>query len=338
MHSFNHFSDLPTEIRIKIWRLSLQPRVVEVWYDADADCCRTTSRPPALLHVNREARAEALHQGWYRRAFRTSSRPRDHYIYFSSALDVLYLPRHGLMGYDDAARDFAVHVRDTAEHVRALAIDHVRADTIRPWEPYNKLMLLFSFPHIQEAILVVGSSPLPSSSPSSPSSSPRLSASYDRRVFQHRAQGSIESAESIHAAALSLSPSSSSLSSFTSSCSPPSSPSSSATATATATATPAAKGVVELVDPQGDTSVIMTVIDNVIESFSRVIEATAAANSNDITLMTDKEDGYTNLRTYPSIPSLIPKAIAYQQQQQRQRRRQRHRQATLTTSPRVTEE
>ncbi|CAK7222534.1 hypothetical protein SBRCBS47491_004896 [Sporothrix bragantina] len=324
MDSFAYFQDLPAELRIKIWRVSRQPRVVEVWYDVDADCCRTTSRPPALLHVNREARAEALHQGWYRRAFRTLSRPRDHYIYFSPALDVLYLPRHGLMGYDDAARDFAVHVRDTAEHVRALAIDHVRADTIRPWEPYNKLMLLFSFPHIQEAMLVVGSSSLPGlssaspASPPSPSSSPLLPASYDRRVFQQRSQESIESAESINAAASSSTSSSSSSSPILS-----------------AMAAPEGKGVVELVDPQGDASVIMGVIDNVIESFSRVIEDTAAANNDNISSMMDKEDGYIPVRTYPNIPSLIPKAIAYQRQQ-RQRQRRRHRQAIIT-GPRVAE-
>ncbi|CAK7199728.1 hypothetical protein SEUCBS139899_002411 [Sporothrix eucalyptigena] len=296
MDSFKYFQDLPAELRISIWRMSRQPRVVEVWYDAEADCCRTTSRPPAILHVNRESRAEALHQGWYRQAFRTRSRPRDHYIYFSTALDVLYLPRHGLMGYDDAARDFAVYVRDTAEHVRALAIDHVRADTIRPWEPYNKLMLLFSFPHIQEAMLIVGSSSLPSSSSplSSSPSSPSLSASYDRRVFRRRSQESIESAESIHAASSSPSPI-------------------------------RTKGEFELVDPQGDASVIMGVIDNVIESFSRVIEATAEANNENISSMLDKEEGYIPVHSYPNIPSLIPKAIAYHQQQ-RQRQRQRRRQ------------
>ncbi|CAK7225006.1 hypothetical protein SCUCBS95973_005712 [Sporothrix curviconia] len=329
MDSFQYFQDLPAELRVSIWRMSRLPRVVEVWYDADADCCRTTSRPPALLHVNREARAEALHQGWYRRAFRTRSRPRDHYIYFSPALDVLYLPRHGLMGYDDAARDFALHVRDTAEHVRALAIDHVRTDTIRPWEPYNKLMLLFSFPHVQEAILVVGSSSLPASSSSSSSSSPGstppsppsplLSASYDRRVFQQRSQESIESAESINAASVSSSSSSSSSSS----------------PKRAAMAMLAGKGDVELVDPQGDVSAIMGVIDNVIESFSRVIEDTAAAHNDSIALLMDKEDGYIPIPAYPNIPSLIPKAIAYHRQQ-RQCQLQRHRKATITR-PRVVE-
>lgn len=304
MNSFMYFQDLPAELRIKIWRISRQPRVVEVWYDADADCCQTTSRPPVILQVNREARAEAIHQGWYRRAFRTRSHPRDHYIYFSSALDVLYLPRHGLMGYDDAARDFAVHVRDTVEHVRALAIDHVRADTIRPWEPYNKLMLLFSFPHIQETILVVAPSSLPGPATSPTASPPRsssLSASYDRRVYLPRTQKSLEDGG------------------LTDTASPKTS----------ATAKSMEMGSVELVDPQDDALAVMGVIDNVIESFSRVIEDMAVAKNGDTASILEG-DNSSAIRFNASIPSLIPKAIAYQQQCHRQQHRQR--QATLTGS------
>ena len=77
-----------------------------------------------------EARAEASR--WYRRAFRTHSRPGE-YTYFNPDLDVLYFPRpDSLLGYDDAARDFGQRVRD-APLVRSLAIDHVRPDAIRPW-------------------------------------------------------------------------------------------------------------------------------------------------------------------------------------------------------------
>lgn len=296
MDSFTYFSALPAELRIAIYRLSLEPRVIEVWYDADADCCRTTAQTPALLHVSREARAEALHKGWYRRAFRTSSRPRDHYIYFSSALDVLYLPRHGLMGYDATARDFTVHVRDTADHVRALAIDHVRTDTIRPWEPYNKLMLLLSFPNVEETMLVVGG---------------RGTSSYDRSVVRRRSQDSIESAQSIASSASSTSLSAS----FPAASSPP------------------AKGDVELVDPQDDAAAVMEVINNVIESFSREIDAVAASESSVSTTsaagpsLTKDAAHCLPGRAFPHLPYLIPKAIAYHHQQQRRRQRQKQRYA-----------
>ncbi|EFX05710.1 hypothetical protein CMQ_3779 [Grosmannia clavigera kw1407] len=267
--SFGLFSALPAELRLAIWQFSCHPRVVEVWYDADADRCRTTARPPPVLHVSREARHEAM--ALYRRAFVTQSCP-DHFIYFSSARDVLYLPRHGLMGYDDTARDFTVHVRDTAPHVWSLAIDHVRTDTIRPWEPYNKLMLIFSFPNVQETILVVGA------------------GSNERRVDRRRSLDSVESAESTTSAV--------------------------STASLVESAPVPKIGDVELVDPKGDTVAVMGVIDNVIESFSREIQAAAGGPS-----LSDD----CPVHEYPHIPSLIPKAKEYHQYQNKQRRRRRQR-------------
>lgn len=277
--SFSRFSELPAELRLNIWKLARQSRVVEVWYDADAECCRTTSRPPSILHANRESRAEALRKGWYRRAFRTRAHA-DRYIYFSSALDVLYLPRHGLMGYDDTARDFTVHVRDTADHVRALAIDHVRSDTIRPWEPYNKLMLLLSFPHVRETMLIVGGAAGPTAGADS---------GHDRRPVRQRSQESIEG----------VSPS------------------------------PSEKNVeAELVDPQGDSSEIMEVINNVILSFSHEIQAVeaiaernnAADNNSTFSPFFSKVETRGSGRSMPHLPYLIPKAIEYHRRQRRQRR------------------
>ncbi len=143
---------LPPELRFSIWKLSCQPRIVEVRYDADTQRCRTTAKPPGILRVSREARQEGLFL--YKRAFRTAGHRK--YIYFSPRLDILYLPRHGLMGYSDTARDFNDYVTDTADHVWSLAIDHVKIDIIRPWEPYNKLCLLQSFPNLKSAFLVLG--------------------------------------------------------------------------------------------------------------------------------------------------------------------------------------
>jgi len=153
MPSFSLFGALPTELRFAIWRLSCQSRVVEVRYDDGLDRCHTTTKPPALLHVNREARDEAMN--WYQRAFQT--RTRDEYIYFCATLDVLYLPRHSPMGYDVVAREFDDYILHTAEHIQELAVDHVTADVLRPWEPYNKLCLLQGFPNLRHAYMVIGS-------------------------------------------------------------------------------------------------------------------------------------------------------------------------------------
>ena len=155
MDTFFLFSSLPAELRVEIWRLSCQARVVEVHYDQDTDRCLSHTKPPSILHVNREAREEALML--YQKAFVTESQLD--YIYFCPALDTLYLPRHGLMGYDDTAREFNKLVVNTSAHVQSLAIDHVKTDIIRPWEPYNKFCLLQNFPNLTEAFLVVGSDP-----------------------------------------------------------------------------------------------------------------------------------------------------------------------------------
>lgn len=149
--SFPQFSRLPPELRLQIWRYSRQPRVVEVIYDSATDTCTSTAKPPALLHVCHESRHEGLRA--YRKTFGTKSSPPS--IYFDPSTDVLYLPRHGDMGYDEAARDFTQRVNDMA-NVTTLAIDHVPPDIRRPWEAYNKYCLIQSFPKLREAILVLG--------------------------------------------------------------------------------------------------------------------------------------------------------------------------------------
>ncbi|KAK8079929.1 hypothetical protein PG997_007747 [Apiospora hydei] len=150
--SFHLFSALPLEIRWQIWRLSCQPRVVEVSYKSDEDCCRTTTEPPPVFHVCRESRQEASRL--YKTLFGT--RTHEPRIYFHPAIDTLYLPRPPYMGYDDACRDFAELVTDITE-VQNLALDHVNPAIRRPWETYNKYVLMQSFTHVTEVYLVLDS-------------------------------------------------------------------------------------------------------------------------------------------------------------------------------------
>ena len=148
---FNLFPLLPTEIRVHIWQEACHERVVEVMYIPELDKVITTTDPPAVLHVNRESRAKALKI--YHKIFKTQTCEAQ--IYFCPWRDTLYLPRHRDMGYDDAARDIGACVISTGD-VSSLAIDHVRPDIIRPWEPYNKLWLIQSFPQLSEVVLVIG--------------------------------------------------------------------------------------------------------------------------------------------------------------------------------------
>lgn len=171
--SFPLFAFLPAELRLEIWRQSCRSRVVEVRYSAEQDRCLTSTKPPVILQVCRESRHEGSRL--YIQAFGTRTHPEGT-IHFSPTMDILYLPRcERTMGYGDTARDFGQYVLDTVEHVHALAIDHVNPVIRRPWETYNKFCLMRTFPHLQEAFLILDSA-------SSRSSSPQHAASSDGPV------------------------------------------------------------------------------------------------------------------------------------------------------------
>ncbi|KAM7198134.1 hypothetical protein V8F33_005192 [Rhypophila sp. PSN 637] len=157
---FPLFSLLPAELRVEIWRQSCRSRVVEVRYSSEQDRCLTSTKPPVILQVCQESRHEG--QRLYIQAFGTLAHPHGT-IHFSPTMDILYLPRCGNMGYGDTARDFGQYVLDTVEHVHALAIDHVNPVIRRPWETYNKFCLMRTFPHLQEAFLILDSGSRPSS-------------------------------------------------------------------------------------------------------------------------------------------------------------------------------
>ncbi|KAI6087990.1 hypothetical protein F4821DRAFT_258445 [Hypoxylon rubiginosum] len=148
--SFELFPQLPTELRLQIWRHSCHQRVVEVLYDSDNDRCTSSTAPPAILHACRESRFEALRI--YKKSFGTRS--HDPRIYFCPDLDTLYIPRPSFMGYDDACRLFTELVQGTADTIN-LAIDYVRPSIRRPWETYNKYVLMQSFPKVKEVDLVL---------------------------------------------------------------------------------------------------------------------------------------------------------------------------------------
>ncbi|KAI0548772.1 hypothetical protein F4679DRAFT_291860 [Xylaria curta] len=158
---FTIFTLLPAELRLQIWRLSCHRRVVEVFYDQENDCCRTTAPVPAVLHACRESRCEALRI--YRRSFGTMTHePR---IYFNHEMDTLYIPRPPFMGYDDSSRSFADLIGD-APYIAHLAIDYVPPSIKRPWETYNKYVLIQGFPEVDEVFLVTDTTTQSNDSPS----------------------------------------------------------------------------------------------------------------------------------------------------------------------------
>ncbi|QSZ30341.1 hypothetical protein DSL72_004863 [Monilinia vaccinii-corymbosi] len=151
---FHLFSKLLPELRILVWRYACSTRTVEVRYDPTTDRCRSISSPPAILQANHESRIEALRI--YSLSFGTkTSAPR---IYFNPYIDVMYLPRHRAMGYDETLRDFRtfLNMPELLDDVKTIAIDHVDVEVKRPWEAYNKATLMRSFPKLDLVKLIIG--------------------------------------------------------------------------------------------------------------------------------------------------------------------------------------
>lgn len=150
---FHLFPNLQPELRILVWKYACTTRTVEVRYDPTIDRCRSITSPPAILQANHESRVEALRI--YKLSFATkTSEPR---IYFNPYIDVLYLPRHRAMGYDDTLRDFRTFLTtpELLDDVRSIGIDHVDVEVKRPWESYNKATLMRSFPNLKLVRLII---------------------------------------------------------------------------------------------------------------------------------------------------------------------------------------
>lgn len=156
--SFTLFPHLAVELRVLIWQHACQiSRVVEVRYIPHEQRCTSRSRPPAVLHVSRESRYEALHM--YKLCFSTPV--AESHIYFNPTIDVLYRPRYRDMGYDETLRNFKSYLARPSEldNLRQLALDHVDAEAKRPWEAYNKTVCIRDFLRLEVVTLVLSSEP-----------------------------------------------------------------------------------------------------------------------------------------------------------------------------------
>lgn len=154
LQTFPLFSLLPSELRAKIWHLTYSPRVVSIAYNPESRRCVSPTPPPIALSINREARYETLR--FYAPWFATSN-ARAAGIPFNASLDTLYFPRHRAMGYDDTLRDFRTFLANPSEldGVKRLALDSVDIGVKRPWESYDKAVLIKSVPNVDSLFLVV---------------------------------------------------------------------------------------------------------------------------------------------------------------------------------------
>lgn len=82
---FTLFTELPTEIRIQIWRLSLAPRIVRWIRNNDENVFSAPSKPLPLFETCHESRDSAILYGSYKRLSAASGK-----IWFSPIIDYLF--------------------------------------------------------------------------------------------------------------------------------------------------------------------------------------------------------------------------------------------------------
>jgi hypothetical protein len=112
--TFIHFPQLPLELRLVIWSLTLQPRVVEIRYSRLLDTgFKSSSHLPVALQICQESRSRVLDQ--YPFCFGSKFHPAN--IRFSFALDTLYIP--GAVTWD------VNHLRKILENLELSSIKHL---------------------------------------------------------------------------------------------------------------------------------------------------------------------------------------------------------------------
>lgn len=116
---FTQFPSLPKELRLKVWKFGLTPRIVEICqkndpgYDEDLDTSNTgppsdlysPTALPVFLKVNQESRDIVLRSSLP--SFPTSSNAQR--IYYNPDVDTLYFPawcfRHNIRIFEDVVSD-----------------------------------------------------------------------------------------------------------------------------------------------------------------------------------------------------------------------------------------
>jgi len=92
--TFTLFPKLPVELRLHIWNVAREPRIVEVrfYHDRRKNKHKYITQQPVLLQVCQQSRKEALK--WYQKVFRSRwalNRVGFDSVYFDFDLDILFI-------------------------------------------------------------------------------------------------------------------------------------------------------------------------------------------------------------------------------------------------------
>ncbi|KAL2069093.1 hypothetical protein VTL71DRAFT_15431 [Oculimacula yallundae] len=131
---FTPFPRLPIELRLKIWRLSITPRIVQISWSRPKRQCLSPDIP-TLLQVSREARSEG--QKIYKRVFNTSNSAAPVYVAFD--LDTVFF-RWKTFGR--RPKKHIVALREDFQWVRFLVIEN--------WVRFNQGMEVIRFESLNE--------------------------------------------------------------------------------------------------------------------------------------------------------------------------------------------
>ncbi|KAG4437727.1 hypothetical protein IFR05_006810 [Cadophora sp. M221] len=113
--TFSPFQRLPIELRLKIWRLAVEPRIVHIEWSRPLRQCLSPD-VPSILWVSREARVEGLKT--YQPAFNTSDSPSPVYVNFE--LDTVFF-RWKTFGRRPAKH--ALALKEDCRRIRFLMMD-----------------------------------------------------------------------------------------------------------------------------------------------------------------------------------------------------------------------
>ena len=147
---FIHFADLPTELRIRVWRLSFpESRVVPVRYNGTAKQYTSKIPPPALLHACSESRSLFLET--YTKFI--LSPKYDSAIYVDFDRDTIFFDDLNCSPAGDLALDLARSPH--RDRILSCAIDGQVWEILRVFK-FDSLSEVKVMPNLKTIALVVG--------------------------------------------------------------------------------------------------------------------------------------------------------------------------------------
>jgi hypothetical protein len=148
---FKLFSNLPSELRLKIWTYALPGRLVELCQAVQDDAMPfySPTTNPSLLSVNHESRTIALEN--YTLSFPNDTHPAQ--IYFNPSVDTLFFPAWCWLAIDTAFG--STLQEEIKDKVRRVAIEELVWCDHWGGGVEDEVLEICEFKNLEEVVLVV---------------------------------------------------------------------------------------------------------------------------------------------------------------------------------------